>query len=223
MPKTISFQRSSILYNVGPEAPWEVYLEDRAEWIQAFDLVAGDRVHGPYGTLTVDRVIDEVDEAPEDTIRTRSPLRPIVIGDMIANAYSILRVQEIVGGFVSFECGTRLPYVALAAYAHHPEFAEIEIPSPPARAVAAYRATHKATDPLVVYHLDNPGWYEIPGYGPVDCTTFDPDTYISVSDEDIIGHMGTNFRARYDLEPVILTSEENPEVQVSTWHERLLG
>lgn len=239
--RTIRFVESNAVISASNDRPFEVFSEDLQVFVPASTLVIGDHIRGAYGILTVSDVetqevgIDpgvQVDpgERPYDDDdpyydagegNGHVTARGLKVGDRLVHVH--------LGGFtvhavdypsltVLFECGTRIAFSRLGGFTFE-DGAPFELPSTPPRSPASFRATPKVQT-LTVYHIPDPGWYEIPKLGVIDLTTLDPDTYITVSDDelDVVMHDGNHFRDRHHL-----VKAESPEGPSPSWLSRILA
>jgi hypothetical protein len=227
VPKIIRFRDSAVIYRVGEDAPWYVFDEDVEDFLPVADLTPGKTVRWPdNGHLVVESVEEEeADEGLDHYSENERPLRMLAVGDEIGCIHLgslVVASLDFANSFVSFTCGTRLAFPIVMYLFTHQDGADIALPENLRQAVPL-RATARQT--LTVYHLPQPGWYELPGIGPYNFSESDPDTYVSVGPHGLTSHDGPQFRAMFDIGPpeVVAAETVTETVAPPSLRERLIG
>jgi len=209
--KIIRFRDNPVVYRIGDDAPWfvifmtSVTTGDISRYMPVGELGAGMRIRGA-GTsiegraeiLTVESIEVEEDNLPLDEPPER-PSRILVIGDEIGNASfggMVTSSIDFDASFVTFSCGTRLSFSVITNQFSFMDGSDIALPVNLRQAVPLRAEAHRI---ITVYHIEQPGWYELPLLGTFNLSHEAPDTYISLGPEGLTSHEGPLFRAMFDI------------------------
>lgn len=231
--KTIRFRESSLVYRVEEGTPWEVFRVDTDSWVLAEDLEPGQTIRGQIRgeLLVVASITVENETAP--TPSSREPIwwassRLLNVGDEISDEVfaGVVETIDFTSRFVTFTCGSRLPFDYVERNLTHPFGERVAFPH---HVQAAQRVIIRPrTEQEEAYYIPRPGWYDLPGIGPYNLTGEDPDTYVTIDPSGITAHDGVRFRSRYVIVQEVppTPASSTPDVTTSVganWRTRLVS